>query len=505
MYAYARFFTMTGWHLASTPRTIAAHQEALYEVHGRVFGPQAITYTDDTMMCYCPSCDYLATLMPNGACPSCSTLPLGAPTSTTALPPSPAPMLEDIVLLEKARAAKNSVRFTALWSGDTTGYPSQSEADLALCIRLAFWTQDVVQIDRLFRQSGLMRDKWDEKRGDQLYGERTITEALARQTEHYIPPPQLLTTGRNGSSPAAVWGTPGQQPPDPRPDIIIGPDITRIVDEAQAALQALSATPIIYQRARRLCIIARGVKPPKWLHRPQDIPISLEASSGHLWELAGQAAQWWKLDKRAKKYELALPPRWCVEALQGRDAWPFPMLEGIVCSPTLRPDGSLLNTPGYDPDTGLYLDTNGTTFPQIPVRPTLDDARTAIGHLQQAFIDFPFAESCHFSAALTAVLSLVCRFAIMGNVPLFAIRANTRGSGKSLLADVVSIIGTGRAAPRWPHVTEDEEERKRLLTVALAGYPAIHIDNVTRPLGSPALDLALTASSFSDRILGQER
>ena len=43
MYGYARFFTMTGWHLAGTPRTIAAHQEALYEVHGRVFGPQAIT------------------------------------------------------------------------------------------------------------------------------------------------------------------------------------------------------------------------------------------------------------------------------------------------------------------------------------------------------------------------------------------------------------------------------------------------------------------------------
>ena len=101
------------------------------------------------------------------------------------------------------------------------------------------------------------------------------------------------------------------------------------------------------------------------------------------------------------------------------------------------------------------------------------------------------------------MLSLVCRFAIRGNVPLFAIRANTRGSGKSLLADVISIIGTGSAAPRWPQVKEDEEERKRLLTVALAGYPCLHIDNVARPLGSPALDMALTAASFSDRLLGK--
>src|SRR5262245_8479379 len=89
-----------------------------------------------------------------------------------------------------------------------------------------------------------------------------------------------------------------------------------------------------------------------------------------------------------------------------------------------------------------------------------------------------------------------------GNVPLFAMRATTRGSGKGLLADVVSIIGTGRAAPRWPQVTTDEEERKRLLTVALAGYAVIHIDNVVRPLGSPALDLALTASSVADALLG---
>jgi hypothetical protein len=307
----------------------------------------------------------------------------------------------------------------------------------------------------------------------------------------------------NGSGATSTWGTPAQQAPDPRPDIIIAPDITRIVDEAQAALLALPEAPVIYQRARRLSVIARGVKPPRFLHRAQDLPISIEASSAHLMELIAKAAKWWEPDKRTKRYVLALPPRWIVEALQGRPAWPFPMLEGIICSPTLRPDGSLLTTPGYDPETGLYLDTNDTEFPLVPSHPTLDHARAAIGCLHEAIKDFPFADSWHFSATLAAILSLVCRFAILGNVPLFAIRATTRGSGKSLLADVISIIGTGRAAPRWPQVTEDEEERKRLLTVALAGYPVIHIDNVTRPLGSPALDLALTAPSFSDRILGK--
>ena len=279
--------------------------------------------------------------------------------------------------------------------------------------------------------------------------------------------------------------------------------MTRIVNETQGALLALPQAPVIYQRARLLVVIARGVKPPKWLHRPHDMPVILDASQARLTELASQGAEYWKYDKRRKQWEPALPPGWVIETLHCRGEWPFPLLEGIIASPTLRPDGSLLAVPGYDATTGLYLDTNGTTFPPLPAHPTLDDARTAIGHLQEAVKDFPFTDTWHFSATLAAMLSLVCRFAVMGNVPLFAIRANTRGSGKSLLADVISLIGTGRAAPRWPQVTEDEEERKRLLTVALAGYPCLHIDNVTRPLGSPALDMALTAPSFSDRILGK--
>jgi hypothetical protein len=425
-------------------------------------------------------------------------------------------MLEDTVLLAKAMTARNGSKFTRLWNGDTSLHnDDDSSADLALCVLLAFWTQDAAQMDRLFRQSGLMRTKWDAKRGDQTYGERTIAEALARQTEHYAPhdgaqlivkkAAQQAQQGQNGPTPLSVnsGSAPGQQAPTSRPDIIIGPEIAEVTDAAEDALLHLPGAPLVYQRARGLCVIADGANAPKWLHRPEDVPIAVDASTAYLRELVGCAALWWKLDKRTKKYEQALPPAWVVETLQGRVSWPFPPLEGLVYSPTLRPDGSLLATPGYDPATGLYLDVHGTAYPPIPDHPTLDDARTAIGHLQEPLIDFPFTETWHFSAALAAILSLIGRFAIMGNVPLFAIRANTRGSGKSLLADVVSIIGTGRAAPRWPQVTEDEEERKRLLTVALAGYPVIHIDNVTKPLGSPALDLALTAPSFSDRILGK--
>lgn len=370
-------------------------------------------------------------------------------------------------------------------------------------------------------------DKYDARAQDEKWGSfspdggvnlATVFH-LAQQYGYTPPRPGLMVGQQQSGTPAAagaiasappaatsgppVTGPPAQPSPPPRPDIMLNTEMTRIVDETQAALLALPEAPVIYQRARHLAVIARGVKPPQWLHRPQDMPVMLDASPARLTELASQAAQYWKLDKRAKEWQLALPPKWVIETLHSRGEWPFPLLEGIVASPTLRPDGSLLDSPGYDAETGLYLDTNGTAFPAIPPRPTLDNARSALGHLQEAVRDFPFTELWHFSATIAALLSLVCRFAVMGNVPLFAIRANTRGSGKSLLADVISLIGTGRAAPRWPQVTEDEEERKRLLTVALAGYPCLHIDNVTRPLGSPALDMALTASSFSDRLLGK--
>ena len=92
--------------------------------------------------------------------------------------------LSDQEIIEKASKAKNASKFNKLMSGQWQGeYPSQSEADLALCCALAFWTPDTEQIDRLFRQSGLMRDKWD--RAD--YRNDTINKALENTTEHYTP------------------------------------------------------------------------------------------------------------------------------------------------------------------------------------------------------------------------------------------------------------------------------------------------------------------------------
>lgn len=90
---------------------------------------------------------------------------------------------EVIVKIERSRQGDN---FRLLFSGDTTGYPSQSEADLAFCNMLVFWTgKNPEQTDRFFRRSGLMRPKWDERRGAQTYGEMTIEKAIKGCKEVY--------------------------------------------------------------------------------------------------------------------------------------------------------------------------------------------------------------------------------------------------------------------------------------------------------------------------------
>lgn len=109
-------------------------------------------------------------------------------------PPTPAvaapgeSYLSDEAVIAKASAAQNGEKFSKLWNGDITGYKSQSEADAALVATLAFWCSgDKAQVDRLFRQSGLMREKWDSLRGADTYGNISIEKAVSQMTDYYKP------------------------------------------------------------------------------------------------------------------------------------------------------------------------------------------------------------------------------------------------------------------------------------------------------------------------------
>ena len=101
-----------------------------------------------------------------------------APQDTPTTPQTPV-NLSDEEIITRAQNARNGATFAALWNGDTSGYGSHSEADLAMCNLLAFWTGgNPTQVDRLFRMSGLMREKWDRRQGSSTYGGLTMKKAL---------------------------------------------------------------------------------------------------------------------------------------------------------------------------------------------------------------------------------------------------------------------------------------------------------------------------------------
>lgn len=280
-------------------------------------------------------------------------------------------------------------------------------------------------------------------------------------------------------------------------------EVEPVIDQAQAAILGLGNE--IYVRAGALCRLTRGAKAPAGINRPADAPTITLAPAAHVFELAARAARWY--ENREKDGEIievdVLPPKWAIEVLMARGSWEFPAIEGIIEAPTLRPNGSVLDRPGYDSETGLFLAPGSCSFAEVPSSPTLKHAQLALEENLEAFADFPFLEPCDRSAAVAFLLTLLARHAVDGCVPLFLVRASTAGTGKSLLADAVSVIATGRKAARFAQEDADDEARKRLLAVAIAGDPIVLIDNIDRPLGSAALDAAITARMIRDRILGR--
>lgn len=117
--------------------------------------------------------------------------------------------LSDRELIDRAMNAGNGSAFTSLWNGDISGYPSHSEADQALCNLLAFWTnKDAARIDSLFRQSGLMRDKWNRRQSGTTYGNITIQKAIAGCAEGYTPPQEATASPQAAGTPAPGQTTP---------------------------------------------------------------------------------------------------------------------------------------------------------------------------------------------------------------------------------------------------------------------------------------------------------
>jgi hypothetical protein len=194
------------------------------------------------------------------------------------------------------------------------------------------------------------------------------------------------------------------------------------------------------------------------------------------------------------------------DILRGREQWPFPPLDALVEFPVFRPDGTLLDQPGYDQATMLaYVPVPGLVIPPIPAQPTEEQLVDAITLIDEAIREFPFQDEASSTNALALLLTPLIRQAINGHVPLALVDATRPGTGKSLLAEIVALVATGRKAAMMGAPYDDDEWRKRISATLSDGATIIVIDNVRARLQSAALDLALTSHTVQERILGQSR
>ncbi len=156
MYPDGRYFTVTGDRINGVSPNVEERTAELALVHARIFPPE-----------------------------EAKPRPVAGVTT-----------MDDNRIVDTASRAKNGAEFLGLWRGLATKHTSSSERDLALCSHLLFYAQgDRGVADRLFRQSGLYRDKWDERHGALTYGEMTLNKALSEMASFYKPPagPQTST------------------------------------------------------------------------------------------------------------------------------------------------------------------------------------------------------------------------------------------------------------------------------------------------------------------------
>lgn len=108
----------------------------------------------------------------------------------------------------------------------------------------------------------------------------------------------------------------------------------------------------------------------------------------------------------------------------------LPVLTGIINYPTLRPDGSILDLPGYDAQTGLLFDPQEVRFPALPRHPDRDTALRALCLLKDLISTFPLVTDADRSVALSGILTALIRRSLP-TAPLHGFNAPTAGSGKS--------------------------------------------------------------------------
>ena len=288
---------------------------------------------------------------------------------------------------------------------------------------------------------------------------------------------------------------PGEQPLSQV--VATGRHMRDVTSEALAKLYERNEPARIFRRSdglTRICVDERG--------RPYTDAMNEAAFRGEL----DRACNFVRLGREGDTAPVPPPLDVVRDGLTRPGDWRFPPLLGIIEAPALRPDGTILDTPGYDSATRLYYHpAPGLDVPAIPDRPTDSQLEDAKRMVVEALADFPFDSKASWCNAIGTVLAPVVRPMVDGPVPMALFDKPQAGTGASLLAEVISTIATGRPAAMMTMPADDEGMRKAITSILVQGQLVCTIDNIEGDLWAPSLAALLTLMTWRDCILGASK
>ena len=223
-----------------------------------------------------------------------------------------------------------------------------------------------------------------------------------------------------------------------------------------------------------------------------------------MYGILARSANWQKVTEEAV---LAAPPsRDTARDMLVNPDPVLPPLESLVRTPTFGKDATLITTPGYHRADALWMFSDESLdVPEVPIHPNKEQIAQARSLLvDELLVDFPFVKDSDRAHTVAAVLLPFLQRIIGGLAPMHLIEAPTHGSGKGLLASLISIVTTGSVA-EGRTVPESEDEIRKMITAELiTGRPIILLDNLSekRKLDSAALASVVTVPWWTDRLLG---
>ncbi|RMB81301.1 bifunctional DNA primase/polymerase [Streptomyces shenzhenensis] len=313
--------------------------------------------------------------------------------------------------------------------------------------------------------------------------------------QHFADGSSALDPDHAPDSQEGFEGGPQLRSVPSRPEL----DITNEADgiDGVLALMADGRLPDLYKRSGGPC----------WVYRDDnDDPVVQQLGTDNLRAYLADHVTSYTVKRNPVTEQLEeerelLMPKSCSTIL-GRKDWPLPVLRGVVTSPVIRPDGTLLDSLGYDRATGLYLEPRVPLRRLVPqvTRDSLDRAKSIV--LDQVLKDFPWVAASDRAHFLGALLTPILRPYFHGPTPMFVLTATAAGSGKSLLKDIFRHC-YGIADTAWP---ENDTELRKSITTQLygTGQPVVVLDNLPNGciIKSPVLSALLTSEVWGDRVLG---